>query len=205
MNLQFLIDSIKESPIINKNGYNYFVHALTDGALPIDPEILFKTARRLQELIERDVTHSNLDFIIAPEAMALPIATVVSTLMDRPYVVARKRKYGLPGELEVHQQTGYSESTMYINSIKPGRNVIIIDDVVSTGGTISVIVDTLESNHINVIGSYTIIEKDGAAERLRDQGYNVKSLVNVIMGTNSIETILVSNKKEINNHVRTLS
>lgn len=193
MNLQFLIDSIKESPIINKNGYNYFVHALTDGALPIDPEILFKTARRLQELIERDVTHSNLDYIIAPEAMALPIATVVSTLMDRPYVVARKRKYGLPGEIEVHQITGYSESLMYINSVRNIlRGVIIIDDVVSTGGTLTAIIDALENNNINVLGSYTIIEKDGAAKRLRDQGYNVKSLVNVVMGKDCISNIIAS-------------
>ena len=192
MNLQFLIDSIKESPIINKNGYNYFVHSLSDGALPIDPEILFKTARRLQELIERDVTHSNLDFIIAPEAMALPIATVASQLLDRPYVVARKRQYGLLGELTVHQVTGYSESLMYINSIKPGHKVIIIDDVVSTGGTLKAIIDVLKANNINVIGSYTIIEKDGAAKRLRDQGYNVKSLVNVVMGKDCIKEVIQS-------------
>jgi adenine phosphoribosyltransferase len=146
----------------------------------------------MRELIERDVTHSNLDFIIAPEAMGIPIATIVSTLMDRPYLVVRKRKYDLPGELEVQQITGYSKSLMYINSINLYSNVIIVDDVVSTGGTLKAIIDELKLNNINILGSYTIIEKDGAAKRLRDQGYNVKSLVNVIMGKDCISNIIAS-------------
>lgn len=192
MNLQFLIDSIKESPIINKNGYNYFVHALTDGALPIEPDLLVQTANTLCDVIENDLDPLTINYIIAPEAMALPIATIVADLMNIPFVVARKRKYGLPGELTIHQVTGYSESLMYINSIKPGHKVIIIDDVVSTGGTLKAIIDTLKCNHINVIGSYTIIEKDGAAKRLRDQGYNVKSLVNVVMGKDCIKEVIPS-------------
>ena len=125
--------------------------------------------------------------------MALPIATMVSDMLNKPFIVARKRKYGLPGELEVHQVTGYSESLMYINSITSNRNVIIIDDVVSTGGTISAIIDTLENHHINVLGSYVIIEKNGAAKTLRNKGYNVNSLVNVVMGKDRIENVIPSN------------
>jgi adenine phosphoribosyltransferase len=192
MSLNFLVESIKNSPIIKKGLYSYFVHPFTDGALPIEPEKLFKTANRLCDIIEIDINPSNIDYIIAPEAMALPIATIASDMLDIPCIVARKRQYGLPGELTIHQVTGYSESLMYINSLKPGHKVIIIDDVVSTGGTLKAIIDVLKANNINVIGSYTIIEKDGAAKRLRDQGYNVKSLVNVVMGKDCIKEVIPS-------------
>lgn len=144
----------------------------------------------MKELIERDVTHSNMDFIITPEAMGIPIATIVSILMDRPYLVVRKRMYDLPGELEVQQITGYSKSLMYINSINSIlHGVIIIDDVVSTGGTLTAIIDVLENNNIKVFGAYTIIEKNNITKSLRDQGYNVKSLVNVVMGKDCIESV----------------
>ncbi len=189
MDLQFLIDAIKQSPVLMKKDYPYFIFSLTDGALPIYPDMLLHTANTLCDLIENDIDYSKIDYIVTPEAMGIPIATMVSELSHKPYLVVRKRKYELLGEIEVHQVTGYSESLMYINSVKPKDNVIIIDDVVSTGGTLKAIIDTLKRNHINVLGSYTIIEKDGAAKRLRDEGYNVRSLVNVVMGKDCIENV----------------
>ncbi len=161
--------------------------------MPIEPELLFQIANQICDLIEEDLDVSEIDYIIAPEAMALPIATMVSDMLDKPFIVARKRKYGLPRELEVHQVTGYSKSLIYINSITSNHNVIIIDDVVSTGGTMSAIIDTLENHHVNVLGSYVIIEKNGATKNLRDQGYNVNSLVNVIIGKDRIENVSQSN------------
>lgn len=193
--LQFLIDSIKRAPVIIKdNNYAYFIHSITDGALPIYPEFLFKVSRTLYNAIRDDGNIPNTDLIIAPEAMALPVATLVSSFMEVPYVIARKRKYGLPGEIEISQQTGYSKNLMYVNSVKSGDNVIIIDDVVSTGGTLKALIDSLKSRGINVIDSYTIIEKDRVSVKLREAGYNVKSLVNVVMGKECIKDITESNQ-----------
>lgn len=196
MEMQFLIDVIKQSPVMLKGGYPYFypyfIFSLTDGALPIKPKMLYRTAQLICNMIIDDDIYK-IDYIIAPEAMAIPIATMVSYLVNNtPFVVARKRKYELTGEIEVHQITGYSESLMYINSIKPGHRVIIIDDVVSTGGTLKAIIDALRLNNITVLGSYTIIEKDGAAKKLREQGYDVRSLVNVIMGKDNINNVVES-------------
>lgn len=187
--LNFLIQSFKECPIIWKKDYPYFVHPLTDGALPIDPMLITKTSAELTRLIQQDVTHSNLDMIIAPEAMALPIATLVSLRMDRPFVIGRKRKYSLPDEIEIKQVTGYSQNLMYINSIRPWMKVIILDDVVSTGGTITAITDALENIGVKVLGSYVIAEKDDACKNLQDAGYNVKSLVKIEMGPKGIKSV----------------
>lgn len=192
MSLQFLIDSIKQSPVLIKGSYPYFIFSLTDGALPIEPNFLNAVANKLCDVIENDISYHNIDYIIAPEAMALPITTTVSDFLNKPYIVARKRKYGLPRELTVHQVTGYSESLMYINSILSGNDVIIVDDVVSTGGTLTAIIDELKRNNINVLGSYTIIEKNGVNKELRRKGYNIKSLVNVIMGKDCIREVNIS-------------
>jgi adenine phosphoribosyltransferase len=189
--LTFLVDSFKVCPIIYKGekDYPYFIHPLTDGALPISPMLLSRTSAELTRLIEQDVTHSKFDMIIAPEAMALPIASMVSLRMDRPFVIVRKRKYDLPGEIVIKQVTGYSENLMYINSIKPWMKVIIIDDVVSTGGTITAITNALENIGVKVFGSYVIAEKFNACKNLQDQGYNVKSLVSIEMGPKGIKSL----------------
>lgn len=62
-----------------------------------------------------------------------------------PYSVIRKRSYGLPGEIGLDQTTGYSESPMYINGIRPGDRVALLDDVISTGGTVRAVVSALRS------------------------------------------------------------
>jgi len=175
-----LIKSLWECPIIKKGDYTYFVHPYTDGALPINPFDLDYLADELNDRFGIYEFEDNIDLVLVPEAMGIPIGQNVAGWLGKSYVVIRKRKYGLPGEIEITQQTGYSTSKMYINSVKPGQNVIIVDDVVSTGGTLKAIIDGLRYNNVNVLGAYTLIEKNGAVTKLREEGYNVKALVNVI-------------------------
>ena len=190
MSLQFLIDSFKECPIVDKNGYKYFVHPLTDGAIPIDPSLLIMATHELLHLIRSKVNLDDVDYILAPEAMGLPIATTLGNRTGKPWLVIRKRKYGLTRELEIHQKTGYSESKMYINGVRPNSRVIIIDDVVSTGGTISAISDVLKANGINLLGSFTLFEKNSATE----SNDGIHSLVNIITDKSGIREVKLSKR-----------
>ena len=190
--IQTLIKSFYECPVLMKGDYPYFIHPLMDGALPIDPKLLRKTCYEIIKKIYYDLGDINLDLILAPEAMAIPIATVISDIIDVPYVVIRKRKYELPGEIEIQQQTGYSKNLMYINSVKPHSDVIILDDVISTGGTLKAIIDALKTTNVNIIGSYVIAEKHNATQLLQSEGYNIQSLVNIEMGKNGIKSVNIS-------------
>ena len=186
------INSIWKCPIVKKGDYTYFVHPFTDGSLPInvfDLDCLSDYMVEHFELRNRSV-NSTIDLVLVPEAMGIPIGQNVAGWLDKSYVVIRKRKYNLPGEIEIDQQTGYSSSKMYINSVKPGQSVIIVDDVVSTGGTLKAIINALKANNINFLGSYTLIEKNGAATKLREEGYNVKALVNVITDQTGIINVV---------------
>ena len=73
--------------------------------------------------------------------MGLPLTAPLSVQHDRPLVVARKRAYGLEGEVVVDQSTGYSKGAMYLNDVRPGERVLIVDDVLSTGGTLRAVID----------------------------------------------------------------
>ena len=169
-----LKQSLLDAPIIEKDGYHYFVHPISDGVPMLEPELLREIVIRIIRKAELD----EVDKIVTPAAMGIHISTAVSLMTDIPIVVIRKREYGLPGEVALSQQTGYSENEMYINDVHEGDRVLVLDDVLSTGGTLRAITDALGHIGADVADVVAVIKKAGANE-LDDTGTDVKTLINV--------------------------
>ena len=147
-----LQDSLRGAPIIWKGDYPYFIHPISDGIPRMDADVLRATCDLIVEMVD----WSKIDLIVSVEAMGLPLLATVGNATGKPTVVIRKRSYGMEGEVKVDVSTGYSQSTTYINDIKPGERILIVDDVISTGGTLEPILETLE----------VAIEKGEGRERL---------------------------------------
>ncbi len=156
MSLDLLKKSLRDAVIINKNGYPYIVHPLLDGIPAVDPELLREV---VNEMYHRMKKYLPFDKIVTIEAMGLPLASALSLKMNIPYTIIRKRKYGLPGEYAVQQQTGYSKNKLYINGLKYGDNVVIIDDIISTGGTIRSVITALNKMHIWIKAICAVVSK----------------------------------------------
>jgi len=169
-----LKQSLLDAPIIEKDGYHYFVHPISDGVPMLEPELL----REIVIRIIRKAEIENVDKIVTPAAMGIHISTAVSLMTDIPLVVIRKRQYGLEGEVSLTQQTGYSESEMYINDVFEGDRVLVLDDVLSTGGTLRAITDALAHIGADVSDVVAVIKKDGPND-LDETDVNVKTLINV--------------------------
>ena len=118
------------------------------------------------DLIVEMVDWSKIDLIVSVEAMGLPLLATVGDATGKPTVVIRKRSYGMEGEVKVDVSTGYSQSTTYINDIKPGERILIVDDVISTGGTLEPILETLEGMGVVLQDIVVAIEKGEGRERL---------------------------------------
>lgn len=167
--------SLKESPIVKKGEYNYFVNPISDGVPAMDPEIL-------KELIDVAVKHIDLDVdkIVAIEAMGIHLATALSLATGLPFVIIRKREYGLEGEKEVYQETGYGSSNLYINDLKAGEKILLIDDVVSTGGTLISVIGALKDIGVDIKGVIATIEKgDGKRVVETETGIPIFSIVKI--------------------------
>ncbi len=160
--LSVLQDSLRGSPIIWKGDYPYFIHPISDGIPRMDADVL----RATRDLIVEMVDWSNIDLIVSVEAMGLPLLAVVGDATGKPTVVIRKRQYEMEGEVRVDVATGYSQSTTYINDIKPGEKILIVDDVISTGGTLEPILATLEDMGVILQDIVIAIEKGEGRERL---------------------------------------
>jgi len=169
--------SLIEAPIIKKGEYNYFVHPITDGIPLVDPSILEEAADGISKFGNMEV-----DKIVCVEAMGIHIATALSIKTRIPFVVVRKRLYGLKGEVSVHQTTGYSQGELYINGLNKDDRIILVDDVVSTGGTMIAVLKALERMEVKVVDVMAVIEKGSGKDIVkRETGFTVKSLVKVDM------------------------
>ncbi len=170
-----LVESLREAPIVEKEGYHYFVHPISDGVPMLRPELL----REIVIRIIRKAELENVDKIVAPEAMGIHISTAVSLMTDIPLVVVRKRSYGLDSEVSISQVTGYSETEMYINDIQEGDRLLVLDDVLSTGGTLHALLTALDDIGAEVVDTVAVIKKVGGENKLAESEYTVKTLVNV--------------------------
>lgn len=169
-----LRQSLLDAPVVDKDGYQYFIHPVSDGVPMLEPELL-------REIVIRIIRKANLEDvekIVTPAAMGIHISTAVSLMTDIPLVVIRKRKYGLEGEVSLSQQTGYSKSEMYINDVEAGDRVLVLDDVLSTGGTMRAVLDALEVIGAEIADVVAVIKKAGPND-LDETDYRVKTLVNV--------------------------
>ncbi|MEZ3115410.1 hypoxanthine/guanine phosphoribosyltransferase [Halobaculum sp. MBLA0147] len=179
-----LQQSLLDAPIIEKDGYNYFVHPISDGVPMLEPELL----REIVIKIIRKAQIEDVDKIVTPAAMGIHISTAVSLMTDIPLVVIRKRQYGLDGEVSLTQVTGYSEGEMYINDVEAGDRVLVLDDVLSTGGTMKGILTALDDIGAEVQDVVAVIKKAGENE-LDDTDFDVKTLINVAVVDGEVEIV----------------
>lgn len=182
-----LRNSLQNAPVIWKGDYPYFIHPLTDGVPRLDPEVLSAVTNLCLDAIEWD----SVDLILGIEAMGLPLTAPLSINSGKPLVVVRKRQYGLEGEVKIDQSTGYSKGEMYLNDIQRGERVVIVDDVLSTGGTLRAIIRGVEKTGAEIIHIITVVEKGPGLKTLQQQYPNIKIESLVRLEMNGPEIVLL--------------
>lgn len=124
--------------------------------------------RRLIEAIAEDFVKnfdfSEADILICPEAKAIPIAQEISRLLCIDYYVLRKNKklyMEEPRSLDVSSITTKEKQDLWYDWVGAdrnlaGKNVILFDDVVSTGSSFKALVQFAKALNLNVVGQYTV-------------------------------------------------
>ncbi len=172
--LDILKASLKGVPIVKKGDYHYFVHPITDGVPELQPSLIEEITSYIAKNAE-----TNVDKIVTIEAMGIHIGTALSLKTGIPMVIIRKRMYGLPGEIAVHQATGYSKGELYLNGIHKGDKVLIVDDVISTGGTMRATIEALKIAGAEIKDIFVVFSRGNGVEELMKMGYNARALIDV--------------------------
>lgn len=141
-----------------------------------DPDGLVLAIDSIDELL-KDVEY---DVVVGPESRGFIFGVPVAYKNHKSFVPVRK-KGKLPCEtIEATYDLEYGTATIEIHkdSIKPGQKVVIIDDLIATGGTTEAIIDLVERLGGEVVRIVFLIELAGLQGRDRLSRYDVKSVIN---------------------------
>jgi len=183
--MERLRESVTSAPIIDRDGYSYLIHPVSNCVPALDPELL----REIVVRIIRKAKLEDVDKIVTPEAMGIHLSTAVSLMTDIPLVVIRKRQYGLAGEVSLAKSTGYSESEMYINDVAAGDRVLLLDDLISTGGTMRAIVQALDDIGCEIVDIVIAIRKAGSESALAAIDHPVKTLIDIEVSDGEVRIV----------------
>ncbi|MBQ8179729.1 MAG: adenine phosphoribosyltransferase [Candidatus Methanomethylophilaceae archaeon] len=121
----------------------------------------------------------DFDVVVGSESRGFIFGTPVAYEMGKGFVLARK-KGKLPRETiseEYDLEYGTATLEMHTDSIRPGQKVVIIDDLIATGGTVEAMIRMIERLGGEVVKILFVIELAGLKGRERLEGYDVESLI----------------------------
>lgn len=120
-----------------------------------------------------------VDLVVGPEARGFIIGCPVAYALGVGFSPVRK-KGKLPREtIEVEYELEYGTNVLCIHkdAIKPGQRVLIVDDLLATGGTIGATIKLVEQLGGEVAGAAFLIELSYLEGRKKLEGYDVLALM----------------------------
>jgi len=131
------------------------------------------------DLMQEKLKDTEFDVVVGPESRGFIFGVPVAYNMKKGFIPVRK-KGKLPCEtVEMSYDLEYGSATIEIHkdAIKPGQKVVIIDDLIATGGTIEAIIKLIESLGGEVVKIVFLMELAGLKGRERLQGKDVESVI----------------------------
>lgn len=166
---EYLIDLLKENGVFLEGDFtlssgkksNYYINmkkAITE------PEILSTISKLITQKIDLD----DIDKVAGPALGAVPIATAVSLESKLPLLMIRKEK------------KGYGTSKLIEGELNEGDNVIVVEDVSTTGGSLLKAIRAINDNGGNVKRAFVVVDREeGAIEIFEKEGITLEPLISV--------------------------
>lgn len=122
---------------------------------------------------------AGIDVVAAAEARGFIFGTPLAMKLDAGFVPIRK-----PGKLpfDLHSfayelEYGTDELQIHVDGIKPGQRVLIVDDLLATGGTIEACLRLLEKCDAEIVGCSFLIHLESLGGAARMEPYDVHAAI----------------------------
>ena len=162
---------IREVPDFPKPGINFY-----------DITTLLKDKQGFRETVDALQEHyrsTPVDIVVGIEARGYFFAPAMALALGAGFVPVRKPKK-LPytvRSIDYTLEYGTDRLEVHADGIEPGQNVLIVDDVLATGGTASAVARLIEQLQGKVIGLGFVIELTFLNGRQKLDGYDLFSLI----------------------------
>lgn len=166
---EYLISILKDNNVFKTGDFvlssgkksNYYIDmkkAITE------PNIL----KTIAELIDQAIISEKIDKVAGPALGAVPIATALSLKSEIPLLMIRKEK------------KGYGTSKLIEGELNDGDNVVVVEDVTTTGGSLLKAIKAIQENGGIVKKAFVVVDREeGAISSLKDEGILIEPLISV--------------------------
>ena len=131
------------------------------------------------DLMQEKLKDVEFDVVVGPESRGFIFGVPIAYNLNKAFIPVRK-KGKLPCEtveIEYDLEYGSAVIEMHKDSIKPGQKVVIIDDLMATGGTIEAIIKLVEHLGGEVVKTVFLMELEGLNGRKKLEGYDVETVI----------------------------
>ncbi len=177
--LERAVEAFKQAEIYTVNrddglveNYQYFIYPFK-GMTLVDTALYQLLGKFLARMIPKEA-----EVIVSIEADGIGIATFVAAELSLPLIIAKQFHYNVPC-VEFTQQAGYHKRQMYLPTCIEGKNVALVDCMVSTGGTIKAMAKTMQQmKDVTIVGTYCVNDKNNYRTKEKTlAGYPYKYLI----------------------------
>ena len=130
------------------------------------------------DLMQEKLKDVEFDLVVGPESRGFIFGVPIAYNLHKPFIPIRK-KGKLPCEtvsIQYELEYGTAELEIHRDSIRPGQKVVIIDDLIATGGTNEAMVKLVEGLGGIVVKTVFLMELAGL-KREKLTGYDVESVI----------------------------
>lgn len=141
----------------------------------LNPELVKETIDEMANLARK----LDFDVIVSPESRGYLFGVQLALILNKPFVFVRKKgKLPRPTVCTSYNlEYGSAELEISKDDIKAGQKVLIVDDILATGGTIKAIETLLAKMNANIVGSIFLAELISLDGR-KDLSGIIQSLIN---------------------------
>jgi len=166
---EYLIEILKEDQVFKTGKFilssgkesDYYI----DMKKAITESNILKT---IANLIKQYIAEDNIDKVAGPALGAVPIATAISIYSDIPLLMIRKEK------------KDYGTSKLIEGELNEGDNVIVVEDVTTTGNSLIKAIKAIQENGGIVKRAFVVVDREeGAVDEFKKEGILLEPLISV--------------------------
>lgn len=149
--------------VLTSKGRYTTVNELTDQLPAVRPGVLYAA---LDVLLHIWAVPSYATVVLSEEDKGAILAGMFAAAADLPLAMARHNvTYRIPGAIQVPLSMEYMDGRLEIHGVKPGDQVVLIDDTLASGGTMVALINAIREAGATVVDIRVVVEKLGYGGR----------------------------------------
>jgi adenine/guanine phosphoribosyltransferase-like PRPP-binding protein len=176
-------EAFNNKPLIPFGDYKFIINPLTEQIPATKAELLHAAT----EWIKEAGVFSEATKIIGEEDRGAILVASTSLATGLPFGMARWYPTGLEGQVSVEFKMEYTSGKLFLNGVERNDKIIIVDDMISTGGTMLALIEAVKLTEAQIIDIICVAEKieyGGVQRILAETGQGVKTLVKISVAGN---------------------